>query len=504
MFENMKKYLHPKTGRGGQGFGWKNWVAYILFGAIIIVFALFGLDHNQGQSSTGGVAAVVNHESISIAKFRQRLESKEQNMRSGMDQFPEAQRRMFVQKMRKETLDELILHEVVYQAASARGVIAADGEVREYIRQIPVLQENGVFKGDRYRQFLEQMGLTAADFEREVRKQIVTQKLQELFVGSATPSREELRRNRLLANQKVSIRFAELKEAELGKMLTENDVRTFQESKKAEIEKYYNDNKVEFTKPEQVKARHILIRANDKRDDAASKKLAEDLRKQATAQNFAALATKNSDDPGSKANGGDLGEFGRGRMVPVFEDTAFKLEVGAISEVVKSDFGYHIIYVEKKSEAQTESLTDASPTIARRLLVRGQTGESAGSLRKVTESGDKRALESELARAGAKWQDSGEFDLSSSAIPKLGESPALLAAVLKQGPKGGLVPQVISHRDGFVVAEIVSWKEVPDKNTEVEGLERMVAFRKSSDLIETWSKDVEAKASVQRNTRLFQ
>jgi len=504
MFEKMYKYLHPKTGRGGQGFGWKNWVAYILFGAIIIVFALFGLDRNHGGQSTGGVAAVVNHESISLAEFRQRVENKEQNTRMGLDQFPEAQRKMFAQRIRKEALDELILGELVYQAAEERGVIAADGEIREYIRQIPILQDNGVFKGERYRQFLQQMGLSAADFERQVRKQLVTQKLQELFVGSATPSREELRRNRILANQKVNIRFAEFKEAELGKMLTDADVKSFAASKKADIEKYYNDNKVEFTSNEKVKARHILIRATDKRNDAEAKKLAEELQKKATAANFADLASKNSDDPGSKVKGGDLGEFEKGRMVPAFEQAAFSMKPGEISPVVKSDFGYHIILLEKKIAGHVETLEEATPTIARKLLVRGQGGEAAGRLKKVVESGDKKELDAELARAGLKWQDSGEFDMSSLTIPKLGEAPGLMAALLKHGAKGGLVKQVVPHRDGFVVAEIVSWKEVPDKNPDVEGLERMVAFRKSSDLIETWSKDVEAKASIQRNPRLLQ
>jgi peptidyl-prolyl cis-trans isomerase D len=504
MFEKMYKYMHPKTGRGGQGFTWKNWVAYILFGAIIIVFALFGMDRNSGGQDTGGVAAVVNHETISLAEFRQRVESKEQNSRMGLDQFPEAQRRMFNQKMKKEALDELILGELVYQAAVDRGVIAADAEVREYIRQIPILQENGRFQNERYRMFLQQMNLTAADFERQVRKQLVTQKLQDLFVGSATPSREELKRNRLLANQKVNVRFAEVKEDELGKLLSDADVKSFLESKKAEIEKYYNENKIEFTTAETVKARHILIRPNDKRTDDQAKKLAEDLRAKATPANFAALAAKNSDDPGSKAKGGDLGEFGKGRMVPAFEQAAFALKPGEISPVVKSDFGYHIIYVEKKNEAKTETLAEASPAIARKLLIRGQGGDAAGPLKKTVEAGNKKELDAELARAGVKWQETGEFDLSSNQVPKLGESPELMSALLKHGPKGGLVQQVVPLRGGFVVAEILSWKESPDKTPDVDGLERMVAFRKSSDLIETWARDVQAKANIQRNPRLLQ
>lgn len=503
MFEKMRKLLKPNTSKRQES-NWKKWVAYVLFGAIILVFALFGVDKQHGQGTSGGVAAVVNDSAISLAEFRSRVESKEQNARMGLEQFPEAQRRAFSQKIRRDALEELILGELVYQAAADKGVVASDAEVREYIRQIPVFQQDGQFKGDRYRMFLQQMNLNPQDFEQQVRKQLVTQKLQELFVGAAMPSREELKRNRVLADQKLSIRYAEIREEDLAKMIADADVKAFVSGRKADIEKYYNENKVEFTHPEMVKARHILIRVGDKRTDEEAKKLASELAQQATLKNFADLAKKHSDDPGSKDKGGDLGEFGRGRMVPAFENAAFALKAGEISAPVKTDFGYHVIAVEKKQAPRVEAIEEVQNQIARRLLVRGQGGESAGSLRKVLESGNKKELETELARAGVKWQESGEFDLSTNLIPKLGENPALISAILRQGKKLGVVPTMVPTKDGFVVAEVLNWKQVPDRNSNVEGLERMVAFRRSSDLIENWSKEVEAKASIQRNPRLLQ
>lgn len=503
MFEKLRRLLNPNS-RVRKPFGWKNWLAYILFGAIIVVFALFGLDQNQGMQSTGGVAAVVNDSAISLAEYRNRVESVEQNARMRFDQFPEAQRRALSAELRKRALDELILAELVYQEANDKGLIASDAEVREYIRQIPILQENGRFLNDRYRAFLMQMNMSAPDFERQVRKQIVTEKLQNLFVGSATPSREELRRNRMLANQKVNVRFAELGSAQMASLITDSEVQAFVSDKKAEIEKYYNDNKTEFSTPEQIKARHILIRVDEKRSDTDALKLAQDLHKQATPANFGSLATKYSDDPGSKTNGGDLGEFAKGRMVPAFEQAAFGLDPGKISDPVKTDFGYHIILVEKKSEAKVEPLEQVQTAIARKLLARQQGGEAAKTLKQAVSSGDQKAVQAQLARAGAKWQESGEFDLATPAIPKLGESEALLGAVIKSGSKKGMIPELIPHRDGFVVAEILSWKEAPEKEMNAEGLERMVAFRKSNDLIESWSKEVEADATIQRNPRLFQ
>lgn len=141
-----------------------------------------------------------------------------------------------------------------------------------------------------------------------------------------------------------------------------------------EIEKYYNDHKKEYYKDE-VKASHILISTTDKdgkplseEKKKAAKKKAEDLLKKAKAgDEFAALAKENSDDPGSGSQGGDLGYFGKGKMVPEFEKAAFSLKVGEISDIVESQFGYHIIKVTDKVNEQTP-LKDVKDSIKTTLL----------------------------------------------------------------------------------------------------------------------------------------
>ncbi|MGZ3723214.1 MAG: SurA N-terminal domain-containing protein, partial [Bdellovibrionales bacterium] len=121
----------------------KHWVAVVLFAAIIVVFALWGVNPNRMGESSGGVAATVNDASISIAEYRSRVESIQQNSKMQFDQFPEAQKKMLNAELRRRALEELIMGEVVYQAAKTRGVSAPDAEVRDYILQIPFLQENG-------------------------------------------------------------------------------------------------------------------------------------------------------------------------------------------------------------------------------------------------------------------------------------------------------------------------------------------------------------------------
>ncbi len=135
----------------------------------------------------------------------------------------------------------------------------------------------------------------------------------------------------------------------------------------ADIAAYYGQHKAEFTNPEMVKAQHILVKTapDAKPEDLAralekAKKIKDDLNRGA---DFGKLAEQQSDDPGSKAKGGDLGFFTRDRMAPEFSQAAFALSKGQISEPVKSYFGYHIIKVTDRRDAQQMDLNDASPRI---------------------------------------------------------------------------------------------------------------------------------------------
>jgi peptidyl-prolyl cis-trans isomerase C len=151
--------------------------------------------------------------------------------------------------------------------------------------------------------------------------------------------------------------------ADIGKGISVND---------ADLHKYYDDHKNEY---EQVRARHILIRftgsplplkpgQKDLSEAEAQAKAEEIVKRVKGGEDFAAVATKESDDTGSAANGGDLNFFHRGQMVPSFEQSAFSLKVGEISDPVKSQFGFHIIKVEAK---QVKTFDEVKPEIEKRL-----------------------------------------------------------------------------------------------------------------------------------------
>jgi len=156
-----------------------------------------------------------------------------------------------------------------------------------------------------------------------------------------------------------------------------------------EIKDYYENNKDEFITPEMVKARHILIRTDRNATEMEKKKAKEKaeaiLKRIKGGEDFVKLASEFSEDHGSKPRGGDLGFFPRGRMVKPFEDAAFALKPGEVSEVIESPFGYHIIKVEERKEALLEPYEQAKENIREKLLQEKRTARVNEFLEKATE-----------------------------------------------------------------------------------------------------------------------
>jgi peptidyl-prolyl cis-trans isomerase C len=155
------------------------------------------------------------------------------------------------------------------------------------------------------------------------------------------------------------------------------------------IKQYYEANKDKFKVPEQIRARHILVKVSSKSSEEDKKKAKvkiEELRERLVkGEDFAKLAKEYSDDPGTKKKGGDTDFFSRGKMVKPFEDAAFSLKPGAISDIVETKFGYHIIKVEDRKEARTMSLDETKESIGQYLKDELANSKSAQFIHDATE-----------------------------------------------------------------------------------------------------------------------
>ena len=223
----------------------------------------------------------------------------------------------------------------------------------------------------------------------------------------------------------------------------------------ADIEREYNNNSEQYTTPEQVRASHILLKTEGK-DDAAVKAKAEELLKQARGgADFADLARKNSEDEASAKNGGDLDYFGRGRMVPEFDQAVFAMQPGAISDLVKTQYGYHIIKLVDKKNATTRTLAEVRQQLTDQLAyqrAQAQAADLAQNLEKQIKPSRRISTRSAKAQ-GLTVQESGFF-ARDEPILGLGPSPEAANKAFDMKPNDVAGPLRASR--GFVFQTLVA------------------------------------------------
>ncbi len=334
--------------------------------------------------------------------------------------------------------NSLVQTGILAREAKQMGMLVSDDEIADLVRQLPSFRdEQGQFRPDAIKNYIQYEYGTERRFLDTMRQQLLAQKALRLISESAFVSDAEARDALERQLETVEIAYVAL---DAAKPATDGQVDDAQvdallAAEPDRVKAFYDEHPDRFHAPEKVRARHVLVRvppdATTEAVDAARER-AESARKRIEGgEDFARVASETSDDPGSKADGGDLGFFQRGQMVKPFEEVAFTLEPGALSEVVKTDFGFHVIRVEEKKPAESRTFEDARRVIAREIIAtdaaRTAARERAEALaRKVREG---RTLE-QAARSDALTLER-TAPLSRRAdgfIPGLGAAPDVMSA----------------------------------------------------------------------------
>jgi len=507
----------------------RDWLKWSL-GLVCVAFVLFYIpDFLRGtgaDAASGDTVARVNGREISGADFRRTYQAQLQAYRSAYGG------NMSDQLLKQLGIEQQILQQMVDERAALAeaerlGIKVSDEEVRQRIFAMPAFQENGAFIGEaRYQQLLrmQRPPMVASEFEDNVRRGLAVEKLRGSLTDWLSVNDKDLEQEYRRRNDKVKLAVVSFtadsfrtqvnaSDAEVTSYFDahKNDFKIPEKRKiryllidvealraktiipAADIEREYNNNSEQYTTPEQVRASHILLKTEGK-DDAAVKARAEELLKQAKAgADFAELAKKNSEDEASAKNGGDLDYFGRGRMVPEFDQAVFAMEPGQISDLVKTQYGYHIIKLVDKKNATTRPLAEVRQQLTDQLAYQRAQAQAADLAQNLEKQISKPADLDKVAKAqGLTVQESGFFARDE---PILGLGPAPEAANKAFDMQTNEVSGALRASRGFVFETLVAKQDpyVPKVDEVKDRVRDEVVKQKARDLSKQKAAEIAAK-----------
>jgi peptidyl-prolyl cis-trans isomerase D len=369
------------------------WVAWTIIATIGLVFAVWGIDLSFTPRS---VVAKVNGQEVPIEParrvYQEQLARFQQAFRSDV---PEE----IAGEIRRGVIEQFVLRELLMQRVANSGYRVGDEQLMNHIQSFDAFKVGGSFSMDAYRAALAAAGFTPAMFEAEQRAMLEIQQLQDAIALSTFTTTDELARRvalerelrevewlalplerfvaevevadaaieeryratpeRWMTAESVDLAYIELTVDQLADQLevSEDDLRAFYETEMAREPERYAGR-------ERRRAAHILVRAGD--DASAAQESINALRARILAgEDFAAVATEASEDPGSARAGGSLGWVERGTMVPAFEQALFAMEEGTLSEPVRTEFGWHLIQLEAIEQLGGASFEEAREELQR-------------------------------------------------------------------------------------------------------------------------------------------
>lgn len=369
---------------------------------ITLPFAFWGVDSYFRSSGGSSEMANVGGSPVSRQEFTQAVRDQQERLRTQMGgDFNPAM--LETPEARQAMLDSLITQRLLLLHASKSGLTASDAQLIEVISSIPALQEDGQFSRRRYEQALRAQGLTQGGFEAKLRQDLTLQQLVQAVSDTAVISKAAAERVIAIQLEERQVSEAAIRpeqfaariklSAEAVKDYYEKNRKLFEIpqqiraefvvlSREAlmeqitvsadEIKAAYEKNAKNFVTQEERRASHILIQAPADAPEselkAARAKIDAILQQvKGNPADFAKLAREHSQDPGSGPKGGDLGFFPRGAMVKPFEDAVFTLKESQVSDVVRSEFGFHIIRLTGIKPGKVRSLDEARDSIAAEL-----------------------------------------------------------------------------------------------------------------------------------------
>jgi peptidyl-prolyl cis-trans isomerase D len=337
---------------------------FILTFVFLIITASFLFSGFDKFSLGGGKnVATVDGTEITIKEYQVALNRQIEFFNQMMGGKGMTQKQLEEMGIKQSVMNGLIQQKLIANTADNMGLIVSLEEVKSEIKNLPYFKKGEQFDVNAYRNVLQSNGYTPTQFEELIGNDLKQKKVDELF--NTTIVSENFVKDILnFKNNGMNVHAIKISRHSLAPLVSvsEDEIKAYlanPENSKL-LEAAYTENYAKYNKAEEVKAKHILIKG----DDAKALDKIKAIKAKVTPKNFATFAAKETEDPTGKTTGGELGWFSRGKMVSEFDEVAFKLPAGNISEPVKTQFGYHLIFVEDKKGAETKPIADAKTELA--------------------------------------------------------------------------------------------------------------------------------------------
>ena len=466
----------------------KGWVAYLIVGLITVPFALFGIQSYLGGSSNS-VIAIVDGEDITINTYYQEFNNQQRNLQQQLGSSYSAE---IDYALRQTVIETLINEKLLENFTNSMKLVTLDEEVFSFILSNPVFQLDGVFSEDRYLQILRLNNFTPLTYELEQLKSMSLDQIKRNLNHSAFLSTVQIEQLNDLSSQQREVSFVVLNTEKYKDQIVvnqeqiseyfDNNKSNFIEGRKVQVDfvelsfdnieqqiepdnetlqKLYIENEALYTNPEQRRAQHILLK-----EVGNASAILKEIRQ---GGDFSKLARIHSKDITSSEEGGDLGLFERELMVPEFDAAVFGMNVGDISDVVKTDYGYHII---KLNEIQPSTL-QTFEEVEEQLLALHKKNTNQNALYELQEELSNLAYEESIDvvsnQLDLELQTSDFFSELSTEYEEVFVSTAFSDIVLNDGENSDVIEL---SKDRFVVMNLVN--QQPERQKILDEVENQI------------------------------
>lgn len=522
----------------------KKRVVQVIMGLAVLPFLFWGVESYRDKGGEGYVA-IVDGEEIPRREYEQALRDHHERMRAMLGaNFDSAMLNTF--EVRNSVLERLIQQRLLHREAVHNGFIVLDSELVKTIRDIPAFQRDNKFSKQQYEELLRNQGLTPVMFESRVRQELLLQQLLDGYSENAFAPKMVAERVQYLSEVQREISQLQINPEQflLQVIPAEADITAYYEKHKADfnlperarieylvlsldavaknetvsdeaVNTYFAEHQDEFGQSEERRASHILISVSPDASDEEKQKArdkAEGILEQVrqSPERFAEITKENSDDPGSAAQGGDLGFFGRGVMVKSFEDKIFSMQLDEISDIVETDFGFHVIKLTAIKEKKTPGLEEVREQIEKKLkieMVGSVFGEIAEDFSNVVyEQGDN------LQAAAEKFElpiQTSDWITRSAAEPTILANEKLLSAIFSEDvilnqrntgaievkPDTFVSARILEHKPATAQSLMVVRDQIVEKLKKEmaeaiaveEGKTKLARLQAGEDVDDTWS-----------------